>query len=153
MLRKVLLLTVAAIRFVCPGPAVAAGMQQGELYTGFTLVDPEAQVRTADSWIVVQGGRITAIGTGRPPAGDYDRHDMTGLYAMPGLVDAHGHLTGGPQRVAMVDGALRIEITTGDEFSRANGAIALAFGATSVRNPGGSADAAARYDAKIASGE
>src|SRR5690606_30836507 len=74
-------------------------------------------------------------------------------HAMPGLIDAHGHLTAGPQRVTMVDGAPRIEIVTGDEFSRLNAAVALAFGATTVRNPGGSAEAAARYDAMVAGGE
>ena len=77
---------------------------------------------------------------------------MSGLFAIPGLVDAHGHLTGGPQRVTTDDGEMLIEITAGDEFTRINGLVALAFGATSVRNPGGSTEAAARYDARLASG-
>lgn len=147
------LTSVAATALALTASPLAAASDRPQLYTGFTLVDPESKTITAKSWIVVREGRIEKIGRGKAPAGTYERHDMTGLYAMPGMVDAHGHLTAGPQRVSMVDGKPRIEITTGDEFSRINGAVALAFGATSVRDPGGSAEAARRYDAMVASGE
>ena len=142
---------VAALALAVAAPLAAAD-DTPQLYSGFTLLDPETRTTTPDAWLVVREGRIDRVGSGALPSGDYERHDMAGLYALPGLIDAHGHLTAGPQRVTMVDGAPRIEITTGDEFSRLNGAVALAFGATSVRDPGGAADAAARYDAMIASG-
>jgi imidazolonepropionase-like amidohydrolase len=147
-----LVIAMAAALIPTSCAAQPAAGEDGDLYHGFTRVDPDARQNIPDAWIVVHDGRIEQVGSGAPPAGDYDRHDMTGLYAMPGLVDAHGHLTAGPQRVMLVDGKPQIEITTGDEFSRSNGAIALAFGATSVRDPGGSAEAAVRYDAMVASG-
>jgi imidazolonepropionase-like amidohydrolase len=128
-------------------------LADGQLYTGFTLIDPVAVTRTPGSWLIVRDGLIAQVGSGLPPAGDYQRRDMAGLYAMPGLIDAHGHLTAGPQRVTLVDGKPQVEIVTGDEFSRGNAAIALAFGVTSVRDPGGSAAAAARYDQMVASGQ
>ncbi|HEY6816438.1 MAG TPA: amidohydrolase family protein [Croceibacterium sp.] len=148
-----LLTSTAAAALALAAVPVAASDGVPQLYTAFTLVDPEAEVRTPDAWLVVRDGRIERVGQGEAPAGEFERHAMSGLYLMPGLIDAHGHLTAGPQRVTVVDGAPRIEIATGDEFSRLNGAIALAFGATSVRDPGGSAEAAARYDAMVASGE
>lgn len=132
--------------------AVLAQEQKARLYSSFVLVDPESEVSTPDAWFVVRDGRIAAVGSGAPPSGDFERHDMRGLYGMPGLIDAHAHITAGPQRVSVVDGQVQIEITTGDEFTRGNAAIALAFGVTSVRNPGGSTEAAARYDAMLASG-
>ncbi len=124
------------------------------LYSGFTLVDPEARTSTPESWLIVRGGNIAEIGTGAPPAGEFAAvHDMTGRYALPGMIDAHGHITGGPQRVSMTDDGLLIELTTGDEYTRSNAAIALSSGVTTVRNPGGGPVAASRYDAMLESGE
>jgi imidazolonepropionase-like amidohydrolase len=146
---KTVLRAVTALSLTLSAPAFA----EGQLYTGFTLIDPEAATHTPDAWIAVRDGKIEQVGSGTPPAGDYARHDMAGLYAMPGLIDAHGHITSGPQRISLVHGKPQIEIRTGDEFSRGNGAIALAYGVTSVRDPGGAAEPAARYDAMVASGE
>lgn len=144
---------MAAALFAAFSTHASAQEPRAQLYSGFVLVDSETATKTADAWLVVRNGRIEHVGAGVPPTGDFDRHDMRGLYGMPGLIDAHGHLTAGPQRISVVDGQLQVEITSGDEFSRGNAAIALAFGVTSVRNPGGSTVAAERYDAMIASGE
>jgi imidazolonepropionase-like amidohydrolase len=122
------------------------------LYTGFVLINPETATRTENAWLIVRGRRIEAMGAGTPPRGDFDRHDMRGMYAMPGLIDAHAHITSGPQRISVVDGKVRVEVTAGDEFSQSNAAIALAFGVTSVRNPGSSTAASERYDDMIAEG-
>jgi imidazolonepropionase-like amidohydrolase len=124
------------------------------LYAGFTLVDPATETVLHDAWLVIRGGRIAEVGEGAPPTGPFGMvHDTSGLFGMPGLIDAHGHITAGPQRVTAGDDGPRVEITTGDEFSRSNAAIALAFGVTTVRNPGGSTSAAARYDTMVAAGE
>lgn len=152
-MRSRLSIVVAAALFAAVSSHALAQEARAQLYSGFVLVDPETATRTAEGWLVVRGGRIEQVGAGSPPSGDFDRRDMRGLYAMPGLIDAHAHLTAGPQQVSVVDGELQVGITTGDEFSRGNAAIALAFGVTSVRNPGGSAIAAERYDAMIAGGE
>jgi hypothetical protein len=141
----------AALWAVFSPPALAQGGEP-HLYVGFTLVDPDTASQTPDAWIVVRGQRIDRVGSGTPPAGEYEGHDMRGLYAMPGLIDAHAHLTAGPQRLTMVDGKPQIEITAGDEFSRSNAAIALAYGTTTIRNPAGSTQANARYDAMVARG-
>lgn len=147
-----LLLLAIATCASLPFPA-AAQQARGQLFSGFVLIDPQTATRMEETWLVVRDRRIEAVGSGTPPHGDFDRHDMRGLYAMPGLIDAHAHITSGPQRVSVVDGQVRVEITTGDEFSQSNAAIALAFGVTSVRSPGGSTAAAERYDVMTADGQ
>jgi imidazolonepropionase-like amidohydrolase len=136
--------------------AGCAGLPPGEsdLYYGFTRVDPDTRTQIPASWLVVRDGRIARIGTGAPPAGAYrQRHDMTGRHALPGLIDAHAHLVSGPYLIKVANGAVSIDIAAADKYTRFNAAIALAFGITTVRNPGGSTEAAARYDAMRASGE
>lgn len=126
---------------------------ESDLYFGFTLVDPETRTQTPASWLVVRGGKIARVGNGIPPAGAYrQRHDMAGLYGMPGLIDAHAHLVAGPYVIKTANGAVSIDIAAADKYTRFNAAIALAFGVTTVRNPGGSTEAAARYDTMRASG-
>lgn len=140
------------------GAAMLAGCAlppsgEAELYVGFTLVDPQSRRQTAQSWLIVEGNTIARMGTGAPPAGAYrQRHDMTGLYALPGLIDAHAHLVAGPYVIKAANGAVSIDIASGDKYTRFNAAIALAFGITTLRNPGGSTEAAARYDSMRAAG-
>ena len=126
---------------------------ESDLYYGFTLVDPETRTQTPASWLVVQGGKIARVGNGAPPSGDYrQRHDMSGRYGMPGLIDAHAHIVAGPYVIKAANGAVSVDIASGDKYTRFNAAIALAFGVTTLRNTGGSTEAAARYDRLLASG-
>jgi len=46
----------------------------------------------AEGWILVDGPRIAAVGTGAPPAAA-ERIDAAGLLATPGLVNCHHHLS------------------------------------------------------------
>lgn len=125
-----------------------------ELYSGFTLVDPQTETRTANAWLVVDDGRIAKVGHGSAPRGPFTAvHDMAGLYAMPGMIDAHAHIVVGPFAVKVENGSPSIGIVAADKYTRFNAAIALAFGITTLRNPGGSTEAAARYDRMWTSGE
>lgn len=149
------LLTGAAMLAVA-GCSSAQGQDYAgaELYSGFTRVDPVTETLTSGAWLIVRGGLIEEIGEGPPPEGDFAATpDVSGLYGMAGLIDAHAHVTVGPQEVTLVDGVPTVGIVPGDEYSRFNAAIALAFGVTSIRNPGGSTAANARYDSMLASGE
>jgi imidazolonepropionase-like amidohydrolase len=126
-----------------------------ELYTGLTLIDPVKETRTANSYILVKDGRIAATGNGAPPpALKADRViDLAGKYALPGFVDAHAHITGAPPEFKVQDGKVSVTMMSDDSLTRHSGRIALAFGVTTVRNPGGDAEANARYDRMIATGE
>jgi len=125
-----------------------------DLYHGFTMIDPATERVVEDAFVVVRDGRIAEIGDGAPPAGAFrTRRDLSGLFGLPGFVDGHGHITAGPHRIEIVDGAPAVTIESVDEITRFHARMALAFGVTTVRNPAGDPAANARYDAAVASGE
>jgi len=136
------------------GCVSAPDRSQSDLYFGFTRLDPVAESSIPDSYLIVTDGRIDEVGSGPPPSGAFrSRRDLTGRFALPGFVDAHAHITAGPHNLEIVDGKPLVTIESVDSITRFNGRMALAFGVTSVRNPGGDAEANARYDARVASGE
>jgi hypothetical protein len=79
--------------------------------------------------------------------------DLAGRYALPGFVDGHAHITGAPPEFKVVDGKASITMSSDDKLTQHSGRIALAFGVTTVRNPGGDPEANARYDKMISSGQ
>jgi len=147
--------SVAAIFLTCVS-CVIAGCQSPDaiLYHGFSHIDPDSERIVKNAWIVVRGSRIEKVGAGAPPIRKFfERRDMSGLYALPGLIDAHAHITAGPHKIEIRDGAPTITIESVDEITQFNARVALAFGVTTVRNPGGDPMANARYDENIASGQ
>lgn len=125
------------------------------LYVGMTLVDPIQRRQVPNTYIFVEDGVITSMGVGRPPRKLRRSrvHDFTGRYALPGFIDAHAHVTIGPMKVTYNDGAPSISFVSDDAISEHYGKTALAFGVTTIRNPGGDPAANARYDQMIASGK
>ncbi len=122
------------------------------VFTGATLVDPVTERLLPGSYIVVEDGRITAVGQGTPPQADSVR-DVTGLYALPGLIDTHAHVTLGPLKVGSdADGPV-VEVADHPGIVAHNARHLLAFGVTTVRNPGGDAERNRRYDKMRSSGE
>jgi imidazolonepropionase-like amidohydrolase len=142
----------AMILALLASPAVA--QEETTLYHGFSLVEPSDQTITADAFIVTQGDIIIAQGQGDYPAGDYSAiHDMQDQWALPGFIDAHAHLTAGPHRVEMRETGPAVTIDSVDQITRYNARMALAFGVTTVRNPGADPEASAAYDLAIENGE
>lgn len=124
------------------------------LYHGFHHVDVTRHVIVADSWLIVDDGRITAMGRGETPDGFSGAcRDLSDSWAIPGLIDGHAHITAGPHKVEIVDGQPAVTIESVDRITRYNALMALAYGITTVRNPGGDPEANARYDARIANGD
>jgi imidazolonepropionase-like amidohydrolase len=124
------------------------------VYRGFTLLDPERERRIENAYVVVAGGRFVEVGQGPLPARlrNAPTHDLPDLYAMPGFIDAHAHITAGPHRIEVRDGAAAVTMESRDEVTAFAARMALGFGVTTVRNPGGDPEANARYDAMIAAG-
>jgi imidazolonepropionase-like amidohydrolase len=76
--------------------AVALGQGGGAIVIrGVTLVDGTGRPPVPGMTLVIEGNRITAVGTTvQPPAGARVI-DGTGKFVMPGMIDAHIHLRGG----------------------------------------------------------
>jgi hypothetical protein len=87
-------------------------------FIGATVIDVISERIATDQTVLVSEGRISAVGPRAElviPA-DADRHDATGHWMLPGLIDMHCHLTG--------SGDLPLELF-------------LINGVTTVRDPGG----------------
>lgn len=85
----------AALVAAAAAAAPAGAQQQPHAFRGATLL-PIAGAPIENGVLVVQGGRITAVG-GPETAVPADAvvHDATGKVIMPGLVDTHSHIGGG----------------------------------------------------------
>jgi len=130
-----------------PSPALAR-----DLYVGVTVVDPATETVHPDSYILVEDGRIIDLGRGKPAnIADATLHDFKGLYALPGLIDTHAHVTLGPVRV-VTDGPPHLEAPVRTDIIAHNARMLLSFGVTTVRDPGGSLEATRNYSAQVASG-
>ena len=56
-----------------------------------TLIDCVDPVPRQNAFVTIEDGRIQAIGTGTPAAGDAKAIDLKGAYLIPGLWDVHIH--------------------------------------------------------------
>lgn len=85
----------AALLAAAAAALPARAQEQPHAFRGATLI-PIAGQPIANGVLVVQGGRITAVGGAETavPAGAVV-HDVTGKTIMPGLVDTHSHIGGG----------------------------------------------------------
>lgn len=79
--------------------------------------------------------------------------DLHGRYLMPGLIDMHAHLTLGPLEIKRERGRAVMQALADDGIAEHNARRLVAFGVTTLRNPGGDLRAAARYEARLSSGE
>ncbi len=100
------------------------------------LLDVRAGRVLDDQMVLFDGGRVTAIGPAastRPPPGVTPR-DLPGLTCLPGLIDAHVHLTVDPNHSGY-DG-LGISVPAQVVIGVRNARATLASGFTTVRNVG-----------------
>jgi imidazolonepropionase-like amidohydrolase len=79
------------------GATVASA--QATMIKAGVLLDPATGATTANQTIVVENGRITAVGPNVKPPPGARYVDLTAFTVMPGLIDAHVHLAiGGTPR-------------------------------------------------------
>ena len=131
-------LTVAAtLAAAIALPALPAEAEE-HLYWGATLLDPVTERATPNSWIIVDGGKITRTGKGRAPRDipAERRHDFRGHFLLPGLFDTHAHIALGPLAVKAADGAPRLEVAYDPAIVEHNGRLLLAYGVTTIRDTG-----------------
>lgn len=150
------LITTALVGALLPGCSAQVkptAPPAGVLYHGFVLLDPVTERVVPDAYVLVDDGKIRAVGTGEwRGAAVRESVNMRGHHALPGFVDGHAHITSGPHSIEVVDGAPLVSIPSVDSITRFHAAMALAFGVTTVRNPGGDPVANARYDEMVRDG-
>ena len=91
--------------------------------------------------ILIEGDRIQEVGAlqaiqARAPA-DAQVIDLSNMTVLPGLIDAHTHLTGNPEQIGYA--ALGISIPREALYGARNARVTLEAGFTTVRNVGASA--------------
>jgi len=87
MLTRTRLIGVALATLVAlPAAAQVTAVRAGR------LVDPEAGTIQANQIILIENGRITAVGPSLPIPAGADVVDLSSQTVLPGLVDAHNHL-------------------------------------------------------------
>lgn len=94
MIKQVL---AAGIVAAAATAVIAQGSQAGGTIAirNVTLVDGTGRAPVAGTTVVIEGNRISAVGTTvQPPAGA-QVIDGSGKFLMPGMIDAHIHLRGG----------------------------------------------------------
>lgn len=144
-----LLSGVAAVLIAAAAPATA----EPDVYVGLTLIDPLTETVRPDAWLAVEDGRITGVGQGRSEAPPGRIHDFSGHFALPGLIDTHAHISLGPGRVGVdEDGAPYLAADHHPEVVAYNARRLLAYGVTTVRNPGGDMAHSRAYDDARAAG-
>jgi imidazolonepropionase-like amidohydrolase len=130
--------------------AAAQGTAAAEtvLYHNATLINPATQQRTENGWLLVQDGKIIRQGqateqSALPQAST--QTDLNDQFVMPGLIDVHLHLTAGPHRVEMVNGAPAITVKGHPEITQYHAISTLATGVTTAFSPAGEPEANAAY--------
>ena len=76
------------------------------------MIDPATGRVTSKQTIIIDGGRISAVGAGVQPPAEAIVYDLTGLTVIPGLIDAHVHLTIGGTVTGNALADLRAGFTT-----------------------------------------
>ena len=129
---------LAALALLAVGPVHA---QPVALRVGH-LIDPDAGTSAANQVILVERGRITAVGPDVEVPDGADVVDLTESWVLPGLMDAHVHLTtavrphGEGPDVQWLRESTALRALRGARNAR----VVLAAGFTTVKNIGNDAD-------------
>lgn len=99
---------------------VTAGLlpaQQPLTLTGAWIIDG-AGAPPVQGWVEILDGRISAVGSGSGGPSEGDHLDLSGLYLLPGLIDAHVHIAWAAQaQTALLSGVTTARSMGGGFFS------------------------------------
>ncbi len=142
-LRRVFGIAIAVSLALC----VSAAQAQVTVITTGKLVDPETGTTRSDQTIVIEDGKILAVGENPTIPDGAVRLDLSSLTVLPGLIDAHTHLAGAYDFPASNLKEYNVDVATAERAIQGllNAQSMLETGFTTVRdlgNAGHYADAA-----------
>ncbi|AOH35777.1 amidohydrolase family protein [Luteimonas sp. JM171] len=119
------------------------------------IVEAEHNRVSGRRCVRIHGTRITSVTDAGDPVCLRGARtvELQGRYLTPGLIDMHAHLTLGPMEIKRERGRAVMQALPDDGIAEHNARRLVAFGVTTIRNPGGDLAAAARYEARLAKGE
>jgi imidazolonepropionase-like amidohydrolase len=111
------------------------GLQMDTVLKNFTLIDGSGREPMTDAVVAISEGKIRYAGpaSGWSDAGQFITLDLSGKYVLPGLIDAHVHLSGSGEADSQFyapTGAMALKILSNAQKN-------LAAGITTVRDLGG----------------
>jgi imidazolonepropionase-like amidohydrolase len=119
-----------------------------------TLFDGTGEGTVSDVTILVRDGRITEVGRAVTVPAGAEHIDLSGWTVMPGFIDLHTHITGGPEDLTRPPGSFLY--TQYPEYPVLKGAVnartTLLAGFTTIRDVGAPATAALALRDAIANG-
>ncbi len=133
---------VAIVKVVGALVLVGSAAAQTTVIRAGNLVDPATGTVKKDQTIVVKDGKITAIGTQVSTPADATVIDLSKAWVLPGLMDAHTHLTLGMNPAAPELEVGYLKESTGWRLLRGvrNARVVLEAGFTTVRDVGNAAN-------------
>ena len=113
------------------------------------LIDPEAGTASPNQIIIVEAGRVTAVGPNLPIPADATVIDLSGASVLPGLFDSHTHLCMVVNMQRDAGGYYYTTLNDPDAFRAIEGVVnarsMLETGFTSVRDVGNEGNFACTY--------
>ncbi len=157
-MRKLPSAAVILFALTCPGvlraqDASATAETTIAIQAG-ALVDGRTGSLTRNVTILVRGDHIVAVGPDVSVPADAQRIDLSAWTVMPGFIDMHTHITGGPEDLSAPPGSQLY--TTYPEYATLKGAVnahtTLLAGFTTIRDLGAPATTALALRDAIANG-
>ena len=130
----------------------SACAQPSVVVQNVTVIDGSGGDAKPGQSVLIRDGRIESIepaASFRVPRGA-EIIDGTGRWLMPGLIDMHAHVVLGPAQIGASGGSMDVTDTTVASWSLRT---LLAFGVTTIRDPGGVASLAVAVRDSVARGQ
>lgn len=121
---------------------------------GATVIDGTGAAPIADAVVLIENGVIVKVGTmaGFTIPEAARTVDATGRWITPGFVDTHAHLTLGPVDMDMSSGVPAMSLVPDPDVPLRTMRSLLAYGVTSIRDPGGDPSQLTALRAAVESG-